>query len=325
MVAGNIAARCNDATMSRGTLIAQNGRNSTLSSHTPTIRLRLLVAFLIAASPLQPIAAQQLTASSPLLGGEARSPAPAVDTVKGGAPLFNGRDAIRAVGFAGLTVAMFPLDRSLARRLTNERSKANRFLNGASKGVEYIADPGSIVIGTSLYLIGRFTNHPGIEDLGWHGTEAVLLGAGTAWMLKGLAGRARPFVTGDTTAHDFKFGGGFTDGNRQSFPSGHTTAAFAAASAVVSEAERGWPGHFWLVAPAMYGGAALVGVSRMYHDKHWASDVALGAAIGTFSGLKVVRYAHDHPQNFLDRAILRTQLFPLPDGGRAVGFALPLN
>ena len=125
--------------MSRGTLIAQNGRNSTLSSHTPTIRLRLLVAFLIAASPLQPIAAQQLTASSPLLGGEARSPAPAVDTVKGGAPLFNGRDAIRAVGFAGLTVAMFPLDRSLARRLTNERSKANRFLNGASKGVEYIA------------------------------------------------------------------------------------------------------------------------------------------------------------------------------------------
>src|ERR1041385_599675 len=83
-------------------------------------------------------------------------------------PLFNGRDVVRAVGFAGLTVAMFPLDRSLARRLTNERSKANRFLNGASKGVEYIADPGSIVIGSSLYLVGRITNHPGIEDLGWH-------------------------------------------------------------------------------------------------------------------------------------------------------------
>ncbi len=263
------------------------------------------------------LAAQSLGAQSP--------PAQSPDTTQG-APLFTGRDAIRAVGFAGLTVAMFPVDRSIARRLTNERSKANRFLNGASKGVEYIADPGSIVIGTSLYLIGRFSNHPGIEDLGWHGTEAVLLGGATAWVLKGLTGRARPFVTGDTTAHDFKFARGFGNANRQSFPSGHTTAAFAAASAVVSEAERGWPGHFWLVAPAMYGGASLVGLSRMYHDKHWASDVALGAAIGTFSGLKVVRYAHAHPQNFLDGAILRVNASPSGSGHDVMfTIAIPVN
>ncbi|HJQ55169.1 MAG TPA: phosphatase PAP2 family protein [Gemmatimonadaceae bacterium] len=235
-----------------------------------------------------------------------------------GEPLFNGRDAIRAVGFAGLTIAMFPLDRSLARRLTNERSKANRFLNSASNSVEYIADPGSVVIGTSLYLIGRFTNHPNIEDLGWHGTEAVLFGAGITQVLKSLAGRARPFVTGDSTARDFKFGGGFTNTDRQSFPSGHATTAFAAAAAVTSEAERMWPHHFWLVAPAMFGGASLVGLSRMYHDKHWASDVALGAAIGTFSGLKVVRYAHAHPNNRLDRIFLRVQAAPppAPDGNQ---------
>jgi membrane-associated phospholipid phosphatase len=223
---------------------------------------------------------------------------------------------------------MFPVDRSIARRLTNERSKANRFLNGSSKGVEFIADPGSIIIGSSLYLIGRFTNHPSIEDLGWHGTEAVLFGSSITWILKGLTGRARPFVTGDTTAHDFKFGGGFGNADRQSFPSGHTTAAFAAASAVTSEAERMWPHHFWLVAPVMYGGATLVGLSRMYHDKHWASDVVLGAAVGTFSGLKVVRYAHSHPQNFLDRAILRADMLPGPDGARAalvVAIPLPQN
>src|SRR5256714_13646927 len=270
---------------------------------TSTFRSRLLVAIIAAVVPLQVVGAQLV--------------APQPDTAQG-APLFNGRDVIRAVGFAGLTVAMFPLDRSIARRLTNERSKANRFLNRASKGVEYIADPGSIVIGTSLYLIGRFTDHPGIEDLGWHGTEAVLVGAGTAWRLRGLTGRARPFVTGDTTAHDFKFGGGFGNADRQSLPSGHTTAAFAAASAVTSEAERMWPHHFWLVAPVMYGGASLVGVSRMYHDKHWASDVALGAAIGTFSGLKVVRYAHTHPHNRLDRIMLGGDASP-PLHGRHAG------
>jgi membrane-associated phospholipid phosphatase len=270
---------------------------------------RAILALLIAGAPLSIATAQII---------------PPPDT-SNRQPLFNGRDVIRAVGFAGLTVAMFPVDRSIAKRLTNERSKANRFLNGASKGVEVIADPGSIIIGTSLYVIGRVTDHPGIEDLGWHGTEAVLFGSSITWIVKGLAGRARPFATADTTAHDFKFGGGFGNADRQSFPSGHATAAFAAAAAVTSEAERGWPGHFWLVAPVMFGGASLVGVSRMYHDKHWASDVVLGAAVGTFSGLKVVRYAHSHPKNFLDRAILRSRAFPLPDGGHAFGFSLPLN
>jgi membrane-associated phospholipid phosphatase len=264
-----------------------------------SFRSRLLVALFAAVIPLRFAHAQTTVSLSP-----------ALDTTHG-APLFTGRDVVRAAGFAGLTVAMFPVDRSIARRLTNERSKANKFLNRASNGVEVIADPGSIIIGSTLYLFGRFAHHPDIEDLGWHGTEAVLLGSATTWMLKGLTGRARPFATADTTAHDFKFGGGFGNADRQSFPSGHTTAAFAAAAAVTSEAERAWPHHFWLVAPVMYGGATLVGVSRMYHDKHWASDVVLGAAIGTFSGLKVVRYAHAHPKNFLDRAILHSSVSPV--------------
>ncbi|HEV7386993.1 MAG TPA: phosphatase PAP2 family protein [Gemmatimonadaceae bacterium] len=281
--------------------------------HILSLPSRFSIAFLAIAFPLQAVGAQVTLPSQPPR-----------DTAHG-APLFTSRDAIRAVGFAGLTVAMFPLDRAIAHRLTDEHSEANKFLNTSSTGVELIADPGSIIIGASLYLFGRFTNHPDIEDLGWHGTEAVLLGGATAWVLKGLAGRARPFVTGDTTAHDFKFAGGFGNADRQSFPSGHTTAAFAAASAVTSEAERMWPGHFWLVAPLMYGGASLVGLSRMYHDKHWASDVALGAAIGTFSGLKVVRYTHAHPQNFLDRAILRVDAMPAPDGTRAaVVVSLPM-
>jgi hypothetical protein len=64
----------------------------------------------------------------------------------------------------------------------------------------------------------------------------------------------------------------------------------------------------------------------MYHDKHWASDVAVGAAIGTFSGLKVVRYAHEHPQNFLDRAILRVDAGPTGSGRDVLlTFAIPVN
>ena len=44
-----------------------------------------------------------------------------------------------------------------------------------------------------------------------------------------------------------------------------------------------------MIGPLLYTGAALTGVSRMYNNRHWTSDVLVGAGIGTFAGLKVVR------------------------------------
>jgi membrane-associated phospholipid phosphatase len=73
----------------------------------------------------------------------------------------------------------------------------------------------------------------------------------------------------------------------------------------------------------MYGGATLVGLSRMYHNNHWASDVVLGAAVGTFSGLKVVRYSHAHPDNKLDHFILGATILPNVNGGGTLAFSLP--
>ena len=248
----------------------------------------------------------------------------ATDTTRKRQLLFTPADAALAVGFVGLTFAMFPVDRSIAQRLENENSKANKFFDRSATGVEVISVPGAYLIGPAIYAFGRYTNHPNVEDLGWHGTEAVILATGVSGVLKGLLGRARPSVTADTNSRDFKFGGGFSGEDRASFPSGHTTVAFAAASSVTSEAQRLWPGHTWIVAPVMYGGATLVGLSRMYHNKHWASDVVLGAGIGTFSGIKVVRYSHAHPDNFIDRVILKTSVVPDGHGGGMLAWTVPV-
>ncbi|HKR08015.1 MAG TPA: phosphatase PAP2 family protein, partial [Gemmatimonadaceae bacterium] len=156
--------------------------------------------------------------------------------------LFTRNDAILAAGFAGLTVAMFPLDKSLARILNNRVSKTNKFLSRSATGVELITDPGSLVIGAVLYTYGRVANKPDIEALGWHGTESIIIAGTTTWILKGLAGRARPYVSKDTSPADFQLFGGLKTGDRQSFPSGHTTTAFAAASAVTSQVRIIWPG-----------------------------------------------------------------------------------
>ena len=236
--------------------------------------------------------------------------------------LFTYRDAILAAGFAGLTVAMFPLDENVARQIRQD-STFNGFTQKSAVGFETISTPGAYVIGASIYVFGRVTKRQDIADFGWHGTEAVLVANGFTGFLKGTLGRARPFVSNDSNPRDFKFGGGFGQSERQSFPSGHTTTAFAAAAAVTSETRRLHPKALPYVATIMYGGATLVGLSRMYHNKHWASDVALGAAVGTFSGLKVVRYSHAHPDNKVDRVMLHAFIAPDGAGGGYLGFALP--
>jgi membrane-associated phospholipid phosphatase len=236
-------------------------------------------------------------------------------------PLFLKRDAWVAAGFVLGTVALFPLDKHLANEIQGRHPQANRLLRHQATNVRLITES-SWFIGGGLYVIGRVSGNRNMADLGLHGTEALAIGAATATLLKGIFGRGRPYLDVDRPT-DFGFGRGFGGGDHASFPSGHTTAAFAAASAVTSESLRWWPKGTWIVAPLMYGGATAVGLSRMYNNKHWGSDVVLGAAIGTFSGLKVVRYHHaKNPNNRFDRWLLGARLVDDGAGGRALALIL---
>jgi membrane-associated phospholipid phosphatase len=276
--------------------------------------------------PRRAAAAILLFATSAPAAGAQGQPTATRDTTHAEtqAPFFTFKDAVLAGAFAGGTVIMFPLDRQLAKHLTNPGAEANNFFKHASTGVEYIASPGAYIIGGSLYIVGRVGGFDRIADLGWHGTEAVLFGQGVTDILKGFVGRARPFVSGDTEPTHFAFGRGFRNSDWTSFPSGHATTAFAAAAAVTNETTRWWPRSVWIVGPVMYAGATAVGLSRMYHSKHWASDVVVGAAIGTFSGRKVVRYMHGHPGNLLDRIMLGTSLTPDVGGRTRLTVTLPV-
>lgn len=226
-------------------------------------------------------------------------------------PLFTWRDGVLAAGFVGATLAARPIDKRAAIALQQPYRQQNKIFQVSATIVRDIALPGSTVIGVAMYATGRLTHSQRLAQVGLHGTEALAIGAVTGTLLKDFLGRARPFVdTVSPNPDDWQLLRGFKGGeNYRSFPSGHTTAAFAAAAAVSAETSRWWPQlTYFGIGPLLYGGATAVGLSRMYNNRHWASDVITGAMIGTFAGTKVVRYHHTHPGNRIDRWLLNASV-----------------
>lgn len=66
---------------------------------------------------------------------------------------------------------------------------------------------------------------------------------------------------------------------RNSFPSGHTATAFAAATMLHKEYGEASPWY----SIAGYGAATITGISRILNNRHWISDVIAGAGIGIIS------------------------------------------
>lgn len=76
----------------------------------------------------------------------------------------------------------------------------------------------------------------------------------------------------------------------RSFPSGHSSGAFAMASFADHELRRFGFSEPWQAAAStgLYGTAALTAWARVEADRHWASDVLAGAALGNF----LARFLH---------------------------------
>ena len=100
--------------------------------------------------------------------------------------------------------------------------------------------------------------------------------------------------------------------NNQSFPSGHTETAFVAAEFLHQEFKDQ---SVW-ISVGGYGVATLVGVARIYNNKHWVSDVVTGAGIGILS-TKVVYWVYPYLRKTFgktfgknDKSLNTTFIFP---------------
>lgn len=133
----------------------------------------------------------------------------------------------------------------------------------------HLGDAGLLWIALCLVLLV----FPRTRRAGLAGLTALLLGLlCTNVVLKHLVGRARPWLTVEGLVPLI------AEGDPNSFPSGHSCAAFAAASAWCRTLPRRWMKGVGLVL------AALMALSRLYVGVHFPSDVLVGVLVGTLCG-----------------------------------------
>lgn len=176
--------------------------------------------------------------------------------------------------------------RGLAGSTPEARARANDWSNLLTFGVV----PASVF--GAQYLLSSSSNAPTrvfFEDAAII-VEAAVLAALFNQSVKFIAGRERPFVhvlpEGEKglTAHP--------SDNNLSFFSGHTTLAFSlvVAAGTVSEL-RGYRHSTWIWAVGLPVAAAM-GLLRMAADKHYLTDVVVGALVGSAFGVAVPLLLH---------------------------------
>ncbi|MCC9137863.1 phosphatase PAP2 family protein [Pontibacter silvestris] len=189
------------------------------------------------------------------------------------------------------------------------QSHQNSVTNGISKLVEplghvtYLAPvAGAATIG------GILAKDPKLEKAGLLSLGSMLAGSLVTNALKSSVNRHRPMIT---TQNHF-YGGPDKEWNYTSFPSGHTTVAFAVATSVATV----YKDHKF-VPPVAYGVATLVGLSRIHDNAHWATDVMAGAAVGflTAKGLNKLYDAAEQKLKIRKQKLLISPQFGLRLGG----------
>ncbi len=132
-----------------------------------------------------------------------------------------------------------------------------------------LGDAGMLFIALGiLMLFFKKTRKVGVTIL-----VALIIGLiCTNLALKNLVGRDRPWV------HLQDLVVLIEEHDPNSFPSGHTTSAFAFAGAVIYSTRRKWMKWGAMIL------AILMGISRLYVGVHYPSDVLVGVAVGLLAG-----------------------------------------
>jgi len=190
--------------------------------------------------------------------------------------------------------ALFLADEPVQRYALRVRDSSVTVRN-VSKYVTRFGGPYEAYVLVGLGAYGFIFKNEKIKTTTLLATQAYITGAAMESFLKLLSGRQRPYYYSPREIEaEPRFHGPLSTGKdiygrkiNSSFPSGHTTVAFAAATVFAME-YKDRP----LVPIISYSAATLIGLSRITENKHWITDVFFGGVLGYFTGRLVVNNYH---------------------------------
>jgi len=181
------------------------------------------------------------------------------------------QSVLKAGIIIGTSLLAMPLDEE-ARQMSQRNASA---LEG---GVMSFANSyGDLIypaIGTiGAYGLGLALSDERLRTFSRKTCTSLLVAGVMTTLIKSIIGRSRPFTNqGSQTFTPFTI-----NDARLSYPSGHTTVAFAMSASLSRYIDR------WWADVVLYGVATGTAYARMHHDRHWLSDTILGGAIGYFA------------------------------------------
>ena len=179
------------------------------------------------------------------------------------------------IPFALISGALIATDKQTAALLPNTTDQTKWSGRVSELGASYTL---AGFTGATL-LLGQLTKNQHLRETGLLSLEAFGHTQIVVFGLKQITNRERP-LDGDG-------GGGFWEGGN-SFPSGHAATSFAVATVFAYEYRR----HIAVPITA-YALASLVSASRLSAQRHWVSDIFVGASAGFLIGRFVYKRHHD--------------------------------
>ena len=166
------------------------------------------------------------------------------------------------------------------RLLRDINLNRNTQLDGFFKGVTATSAPVALAIPVVVMGVGLIGKDAPTRRKAIAIGSSLVASSAITLIMKGAINRPRPFVIYPDIQK-------LTDAGSASFPSGHTSTAFAAATSLSLEYPK------WYVIAPSYLWAGTVGYSRMHLGVHYPSDVLVGAVVGagtSFLGHKINRW-----------------------------------
>ena len=193
---------------------------------------------------------------------------------------WKGRDYAKLGGVLGGAGLLMIGDYSIKQVFLANRQ---HFWTSVTNEIEPFGNAYSPYIVGGMYLAGVISGNRNLEHSSLMTAKSLVISTLVYVTAKSILRRGRPTYYDTPFSYEPPFS---MDKKHTSFPSGHMLTVTSVATSLAEIYGKDHPWVPWVT----YSIAGLTGVTRLYQNRHWSSDVWIGASLGYFVTKGVYRH-----------------------------------